>query len=153
MHVIHSSLMVRGILPSLDVTTRSLPRFLHALTGLHALGALACFIMALGSAASSEFREALAVSEGSTLMVRVFGHYTWVFLIVVGSVLAVLAYLSWRVRPQAWLMTLVVYGIGIVGSLWQVTVGIPQGWVAAVVNGGVFLYASTPAVRRAYTGR
>jgi hypothetical protein len=49
-------------------------------------------------------------------------------------------------------MTLIVYGIGVAGSLWQVSVGIPQGWVAAVVNGGVLFYAATPAVRRAYTG-
>ena len=50
-------------------------------------------------------------------------------------------------------MTLSVYGVGMVGALWQVSVGIPQGWVAASVNAAIFIYASTPSVRRAYTGR
>ena len=50
-------------------------------------------------------------------------------------------------------MMLVVYGTGVLGSLSQVSVGIPQGWVAAGVNAAGFVYASTPEVRRAYTGR
>ena len=50
-------------------------------------------------------------------------------------------------------MTLVVYVIGVLGSLWQVSMGIPQGWVAAALNGAVVIYAARPAVRRAYMGR
>jgi hypothetical protein len=129
------------------------PRFLHGLTVVHALGAIACFVMAAGSAISADFRNSLAVSGGSTIMVSVFGRWTWAFLTFVGSVLATLAYASWRVRAWAWPMTLIVYGIGVIGSLWQVSVGIPQGWVAAIVNASVLLYASTPAVRRAYRSR
>ncbi len=106
--------------------------------------------MAAGSVVSDGFREGLAVSGGSTIMVESFGTETWVFLLFVGLVLAVLAYASWQVRPWAWHMTLIVYGIGVLGSLWQVSVGIPQGWVAAAVNGAVFAYAATPKVRRAY---
>ena len=132
---------------------RSLPRFLHALTAFHALGACACFVMTAGSAASDRFREALAVSGGSKIMVAWFGSWTWMFLMFIGIVLATLAYASWRVRPWAWLMTLIVYGVGICGGLWQVSVGITQGWVAASVNAAVFIYASTPGVRRAYAGR
>jgi hypothetical protein len=49
-----------------------------------------------------------------------------------------------------WELTLVVYGIGVTGSLWQVSVGIPQGWVAATVNGAVILYAARPTVKNAY---
>jgi hypothetical protein len=109
--------------------------------------------MAVGSAISADFRTSLAVSGGSTVMVTVFGRWTWVFLTFVGSVLATLAYASWRVRPWAWPMTLVVYGVGVLGSLWQVSVGIPQGWVAAIVNACVLVYASTPGVRRAYLKR
>jgi hypothetical protein len=131
----------------------TLPRFLHTLTAVHALGALACFLMAVGSAISADFRTSLAVSGGSTVMVTVFGRWTWAFLTFVGSVLATLAYASWRVRPWAWPMTLVVYGVGVLGSLWQVSVGIPQGWVAAIVNACVLVYASTPGVRRAYLKR
>ena len=132
---------------------RPLPRFLHALTAVHAVGAGACFIMAIGSAASDNFRASLAVSGGSAIMVASFRQWTWAFLGFVGAVLAALAYSSWRVRPWAWPMTLVVYGVGVLGSLWQVSAGIPQGWVAASVNAAVFIYASTPGVRRAYTGR
>ena len=127
--------------------------FVHVLTVVHALGALACFTMAVGSATSDRFRERLAVSGGSTIMVEFFGTETWVFLVFVGLVLAVLACASWQVRPWAWHMTLIVYGIGVLGSLWQVSVGIPQGWVAATVNGAVFAYAATPKVRHAYRSR
>jgi hypothetical protein len=109
--------------------------------------------MAVGSAISGDFRTSLAVSGGSTIMVTVFDRWTWAFLTFVGSVLATLAHASWRVRPWAWPMTLIVYGVGVLGSLWQVSVGIPQGWVAAIVNASVLVYASTPGVRRAYMKR
>lgn len=132
---------------------RPLPHFLHVLTAVHAVGACACLIMAIGSAVSESFRLGLAVSGGSTIMVTMFGQWTWAFLLFVGLVLAALAYASWRVRPWAWPMTLLVYGIGVLGSLWQVSVGIPQGWVAAAVNAVVLAYASTSDVRRAYLGR
>jgi hypothetical protein len=39
------------------------------------------------------------------------------------------------------------------GSLWQVSVGIPQGWVATTVTASILVYASTPGVRRAYIER
>jgi hypothetical protein len=73
---------------------RPLPRFLHALTAFHTVGAGACFVMAAGSAASDTFREALAVSGGSKIMVAWFGAWTWVFLLFIGIVLATLAYAS-----------------------------------------------------------
>jgi hypothetical protein len=130
--------------------TMRTPVFLHLLTAIHAIGAVACFVMAGGSAASGAFREALAVSGGSAYMVNRFGEGTWAFLLFVGVVLAILAYASWRVRPWAWHLTLLVYGIGVIGSLWQVSIGIRQGWVAAAVNGAVVVYAATPGVRRAY---
>lgn len=122
------------------------------LTGIHAVGALACFAMAAGSAASRSFRQALVVSGGSALMVELFGEGTWAFLAFVGTVLATLAYASWRVRSWAWELTLVVYGIGVVGSLWQVGMGIRQGWISAAINAAVVAYAATPEVRRAYHG-
>lgn len=129
---------------------QSFPRFLHLLTAIHATGALACFVMAIGSAVSQSFRRSLVVSGGSAIMVEVFGQLTWVFLSFVGSVLAVLAYASWRVLPWAWEMTLIVYGIGVLGSLWQVSVGISEGWAAVIVNAGVLVYAARPEVRSAY---
>jgi hypothetical protein len=132
---------------------RPLPRFLHVLTAVHAVGAVACLAMGTGSAMSASFTEGLARSGGSRLMMAWFGRSTWLFLAFLGTVLATLAYGSWRVRPWAWALTLVVYGLGVAGALWQVSMGIPQGWVAAAVNGAVFGYAATSGVRRAYLGR
>ena len=129
-----------------------LPRFLHLLTAIHALGALACLVMAIGSALSASFRDALVVSGGSAIMVELFGRWTWAFLLLVGAVLATLARASWRVRPWAWHMTLIVYGIGVAASLWQVGMGIPEGWLSAAINGAVVAYAARPKVRRAYVG-
>jgi len=106
--------------------------------------------MAVGSAVSHGFRDALAVSGGSELMVEYFGSRTWAFLLFVGAILATLAHASWHVKPWAWELTLIVYGLGVLGSLWQVTMGIHEGWVAAVVNGAVVIYASTSGVRNAY---
>lgn len=124
--------------------------FIHVLTAVHAVGAVACFVMAAGSASSDRFTQGLAVSGGSERMVGLFGAYTWVFLLVVGVVLLVLAVGSWRRRPWAWHLTLVVYGIGVVGSLWQVSVGIREGWTAAAVNAAVVVVAAMPAVRQGY---
>jgi hypothetical protein len=107
-------------------------------------------VMAIGSAASAQFRESLAVSGGSRIMVQAFGASTWLFLAFIGAVLAVLAHASWRVKPWAWHMTLVVYGIGVLGSLWRVSVGIREGWMPVTVNGAVLLYASQRGVREAY---
>lgn len=86
-------------------------------------------------------------------MLAMFGGATWAFLAFVALVLAVLAYGSWRARRWTWGLTLVVYGIGVLGSLWQISVGIQEAWVAVLVNGAVVAYVATPGVRRAYTAR
>lgn len=130
-----------------------MPRFLHVLTAVHGAGALACVVLAAGSAISGGFRAGLGRSGGSRMMLAMFGEGTWAFLVLVGLVLGMLAYGSWRVRSWAWALTLVVYGIGVLGSFWQIAVGIHEAWLAALVNGAVFAYAATPRVRRAYTGR
>jgi len=71
--------------------THSLPRFLHVLTAVHGIGAVACFVMAVGSAVSSTFRESLAVSGGSAIMVAFFSEWTWAFLVFIGTALGTLA--------------------------------------------------------------
>lgn len=138
--------------PRVRSMSQDLPRLLHVLTAIHAIGAVVCVVMAGGSAVSEAFRDSLAASGGSELMVEYFGARTWAFLLFVGATLAILAYASWRVKPWAWELTLVVYGTGILGSLWQVSMGIHEGWLAAGVNGAVVVYASTPGVRKAYHG-
>lgn len=130
-----------------------LPRFLHALTFVHAAGSLVTLVMAIGSAASPAFRDGLVQSPGSAYMVQWFGAWTWTFLLFLSLVLGSLAYGSWRLRRWVWPLTLVVYAIGVLGSLWQVSVGIPQGWVSATINGFVVAYAGRPTVARAYGWR
>jgi hypothetical protein len=132
------------------VKTSRPARFVHLLTAIHATGAVACFTMAVGSAISPGFRESLVVSPGSALMTSLFGARTWIFLTGVGSFLVALAYASWKKRRRAWPMTVTAYGIGVLGSLWEVSEGVPQGWLAAAINAAVVAYASTPGVRRAY---
>ncbi len=127
-------------------------KFLHVLTAVHAIGSLTCFTMGLGSVLSGEFRASLAVSGGSALMLELFGEATWIFLCFIGVVLAILACASFRRKRWAWHMTLVVYSVGVLGSLWQVSLGIRPGWISAVVNGAVVAYASRRNVRNAYLG-
>ena len=126
------------------------PRFLHVLTAIHAVGCVATLVMAIGSALSRAFRHSLAVSEGSALMVEMFGAWTSPFLLGISAFLASLAYASWKRRRRAWPMTLGAYSIGVLGSLWQVSVGIEAGWLSATINGAVVVYAARPAVARAY---
>ena len=135
--------------PNLGATA-TFPGLLHALTAFHALGALACFVMAAGSALSADFRDGLAMSGSSRIMVSTFGYLTPVFLAFVGVILTILARASWKKRWWAWHLTIAVYSIGVLGSLWQVSVGIHEGWLATIVNGTVVIYASRPSVRRAY---
>ena len=85
-------------------------------------------------------------------MVAWLGIWTWAFLLFIGLFLVVLAHASWRRRPWAWPLTLLAYGIGVAGSLWQVSIGIEEGWISAAINAGVVAYACTPAVRRGYGG-
>jgi nitrate/nitrite transporter NarK len=56
-------------------------------------------------------------------MIAHFGARTWAFLLFVCTVLAVLAYASSRLRPWAWHLALLVYGVGVVVGLWQVSMG------------------------------
>lgn len=129
---------------------QEVPIGVHALTTLHGLGSLACVVLAVGSALSESFRRSLAQTGGSRLMLEVFGPWTWLFLAFIAIVLAVLSYGSWTLRRYAWPLTLAVYSIGVLGSLWQVSLGITSGWLSAVVNAGVVAYALSADVRTAY---
>lgn len=130
--------------------TGDVPNGVHLLTAIHGVGALVCVALAIGSAVSVGFREGLAQSGGSRLMVDFFGSWMWAFLGGVALVLAVLSYGSWNLRRYTWPMTLTAYTIGVLGSFWEVSVGIASAWVGVVVNAGVVAYAATPDVRRAY---
>lgn len=121
----------------------------HVLTTVHAVGSLACASLAV-AAVLPEAREALAISPGARLMMGLFGRWTTLFLAGVATLLAVLAYGSWRRRPWAWGLTLACYGVGVAGSLWEVAIGIEAAWLSAAINAGVVALALHPKVRAAY---
>ena len=109
--------------------------------------------MAIGSALSEKFRLSLGASPGSTLMMDIFGRSVWVFLLGICILLATLSYGSWHLRSWAWPLTLVCYSIGVVGGLWEVSIGITAGLLAAAINASVVAYACTKRVRAAYGWR
>ncbi len=107
--------------------------------------------MAVGCAFSESFRLSLIASPGSALLMDLFGKRVWLFLLMIVVLLGTLCYGSWRLRHWAWPLTLVCYSIGVIGGLWEVTIGIPAGLLAAVINGAVVAYACTRRVRAAYS--
>lgn len=129
------------------------PWGIHVLTTIHGLGAVACLVMAAGSAMSERFRLSLIASPGSALMMDLFGPRVWIFLLGIATLLSVLCYGSWNLRTWAWPLTIVCYSIGVIGGLWEVTIGIPAGLLAATINAAVVVYACTPQVRAAYRPR
>ena len=129
------------------------PLGIHLLTAIHGLGAIACLVMAVGSAISERFRLSLVVSPGSALMMDVFGPRVWIFLIPIVVLLTILCYGSWHLRRWTRPLTIVCYSIGVVGGLWEVSIGIPAGLLAAAINAGVVAYACSAQVRAAYSCR
>lgn len=126
------------------------PWGIHVLTAIHGLGAVACLVMALGSVISARFRLGLVSSPGSVLVISVFGEHVWIFLVVIAALLTTLCYGSWRLRRWTRPLTIVCYSIGVVGGLWEVSIGIPAGFLAATINGAVVGYACTKRVKEAY---
>ena len=133
--------------------TRAVPVGIHILTAIHGLGAVACLTMAIGSAASERFRLGLVASPGSAIMMDVFGQYVWLFLLAIAALLTTLSYGSWHLRRWTLPLTIVCYSIGVGGGLWEVSIGIPAGLLAATINGSVVAYACTRSVRAAYGWR
>lgn len=83
-------------------------------------------------------------------MIEIFGPWTWLFLGSIALVLATLSYGSWKLRRYAWPLTVVVYSIGVLGSIWQVSLGISTAWLSTAINAAVVAYALTTDVRSAY---
>jgi len=123
------------------------------LTTIHGLGALACLMMAIGSALSESFRLGLVASPGSALMMELFGSRVWVFLLGIAMLLSFLCYGSWHLRGWTWPLTIVCYSIGVFGGLWEVSLGIAPGGFAATINAAVVFYTCTKRVRAAYGWR
>ena len=129
---------------------KRIPWGIHVLTAIHGLGALVLIVMAIGCALSESFRLSLIGSPGSALMMDLFGRSVWIFLLLLAGLLAALCYGSWRLRGWTRGLTIACYSIGVIGGLWEVWMGIPAGFLAAAINGGVVAYACTSQVRAAY---
>jgi hypothetical protein len=129
---------------------KRVPWGIHVLTALHGAGALACLFMAVGCSLSEKFRLRLIASPGSALMMELFGRNVWIFLLLIASLLSALCYGSWRLRSWARPLTIICYSVGVIGGLWEVWMGVPAGFLAAAINGGVVAYACTNQVKAAY---
>jgi hypothetical protein len=129
---------------------KPVPWGIHLLTAIHGLGALALIVMAVGCALSESFRLSLIASPGSALMMDLFGRTVWIFLVLLACLLSALCYGSWLLRGWVRPLTILCYSIGVMGGLWEVWMGIPAGFLAAAINGGVVAYACTRQVKAAY---
>lgn len=129
---------------------KQIPWGIHLLTAIHGLGALALLVMAVGCLLAESFRLSLIASPGSALVMDLFGPNVWIFVLLIASLLSVLCYGSWRLRRWTRPLTIACYSIGVIGGLWEVWMGIPAGFLAAAINGGVVAYACTSQVRAAY---
>jgi hypothetical protein len=129
---------------------KKVPWGVRLLTAIHGIGALVLIVMAVGCSLSEKFRLSLISSPGSALVMDLFGASVWIFVLLIASLLSVLCYGSWRLRGWTRPLTIICYSIGVIGGLWEVWMGIPAGFLAAAINGGVVAYACTNQVRAAY---
>ena len=129
---------------------KKVPWGIHLLTAIHGLGALVLIVMAVGCFLSEKFRLSLIASPGSAMMMNLFGRSVWIFLLLLAGLLSALCYGSWHLRGWARPLTIICYSIGVIGGLWEVWIGIPAGFLAAAINGGIVAYACTRQVRAAY---
>jgi len=129
---------------------KQIPWGIHLLTAIHGMGALALIVMAVGCFLIERFRLSLIASPGSALVMDLFGPNVWIFVLLIASLLSVLCYGSWCLRAWVRPLTIACYSVGVFGGLWEVWMGIPAGFLAAAINGGVVAYACTSQVRAAY---
>lgn len=123
--------------------------FVRILTTIHALGSLVLVVMTsyllLGGSADQ-----LSRTPGSRLMVDALGPWLPAFLGSLAVFLGAMAWSSHRRRAWAWRAAVASYGIGVLGSLWEVSVGIHQAWLSALINGGVVALLLSQPTRCVY---
>jgi hypothetical protein len=127
--------------------------FVGTLTAIHAIGSLVLTAMTVYVLAGRDHAEQLARRPGARLMVDLMGPYLPVFLGGLGAFLATLAWSSHRRRPWAWRAAVACYSVGVIGSLWEVSVGIRQAWVSVLINAAVVALLLSGPTRRAYFRR
>lgn len=123
--------------------------FVRILTSIHALGSL----VLIGMTAYLLFggnQNDLARTPGARLMVDLLGPWLPPFLGSLAILLASIAWSSFRRRPWAWRAAVVAYTIGIIGSAWEVSVGISQAWLSVLINAGVVSLLLSRPTRRVF---
>lgn len=98
----------------------------------------------------SDQAEALARTPGARLMVDIFGPFLPLFLGALAVFLGAMAWASHRRRPWAWRAAVASYSVGVLGSLWEVSIGIHQAWLSTFINAFVVTLLLTRATRRVY---
>jgi hypothetical protein len=126
--------------------------FVRILTTIHALGSLVLVGMTsylfLGGSP-----EHLARTPGARLMVDATGRWLPAFLGSLAIFLGAMAWSSHHRRPWAWRAALLAYTVGVLGSLWEVSVGIHDAWLSALINLGVVALLLGRPTRRVYFRR
>jgi hypothetical protein len=94
--------------------------------------------------------ESLARTPGARLMVDALGRWLPLFLGSLSIFLAALAWSSHRRRPWAWYAAIVAYSIGVLGSAWEISIGIHQAWMSLAINALIVTLLLSAPTRRAY---
>jgi hypothetical protein len=124
--------------------------FLQVLTTIHATGSLILVGMTLYVLAGESHSEELARTPGARIMVDTLGRWLPAFLGGLACFLAVLAWSSYRRRPWAWYGAIIAYLIGVLGSAWEISVGIQQAWISLAINTIVVTLLLSHPTREAY---
>ena len=124
--------------------------FVHALTAIHGLGALAVWLMAAYVAMGDGNADKLATTPGARQLVDWTGPWMAMFLVALGGLLAALAWGSHNGKSWSWPAALVAYAIGVVGSLAEIVAGYPNYWFSLVVNSAVVGMLLHPQVRQRF---
>ena len=127
--------------------------FLRALTTIHSIGSLVLVGMTLYVLAGESHAEALARTPGARIMVDALGRWLPLFLGGLACFLAALAWSSFRRRPWAWYAAVVAYSIGVLGSVWEISVGIHQAWTSVAINAMIVTFLLIRPTRVAYFRR
>jgi hypothetical protein len=135
------------------VEARTASGIVHALTAVHATGSAALLAMAVFVLLDPANAEALTATPGARIMVDATGPWLPLVFLLMSAFFGSVAWGSHRHHRWSWPAAVVAYTIGVLGSAWQISVGIIGGWVALAVNGLVVVALWLPAVRQRFRGR
>lgn len=124
--------------------------FVRILTTIHALGSVVLLCMTIYVLMGSDHAEALARTPGARLMVTVLGALLPMCLGALAAFLGAMALASHHRRPWAWRAAVISYSVGVLGGLWEVSIGIHQAWLSTFINAIVVTLLLTGATRRVY---